>query len=115
MTNTYQIAKKINVASLLKSLIMLAAIAAINLVSVVGFTANQSNLALASNVVGATVSYKITDGYGEYTGHGATKIQASSHAREACIMQKIAAYENRFGVTPDADTADMFIDACINR
>lgn len=62
-----------------------------------------------------TVSYKITDGYGEYTGHGSTQIQAASHAREACIMQKITAYENRFGVTPDADTADMFIDACINR
>lgn len=63
----------------------------------------------------AQVSYKFTDGYGEYSGHGATKIEASSQAREACIMKKVAAYENRFGVTPDADTADLYIDACINR
>jgi hypothetical protein len=62
-----------------------------------------------------TEVYKITDGYGEYAGQGSTKIQAQSGAREACVMAKITAYESRFGVTPDPDTADLMIDACINK
>lgn len=71
--------------------------------------------ATAPQAAAAVVTYKITDGYAEYTGQGATKIMASEQARSACIMQKVSAYENRYGVTPDADTTDLFIDACINR
>jgi hypothetical protein len=59
--------------------------------------------------------YKINDGYGEYTGEGKTKIQAQSGAREACINAKVNMYESRHGVTPDADTADLMIDSCINK
>jgi hypothetical protein len=69
----------------------------------------------SSEAPAKTQTYKITDGYGEYVGQGKTKLQASSNAREACIMQKVMAYESRHGTTPDADTADLFIDACINR
>jgi hypothetical protein len=65
--------------------------------------------------VNAQASYQIEDGYGQYTGYGKTKLQAAGQAREACIMQKVIAYEGRHGVTPDEDTADLFIDACINR
>ncbi len=59
--------------------------------------------------------YKINDGYGEYTGQGQSKIEAQSGAREACVNAKVAAYENRHGVTPDPDTADLMIDSCINK
>jgi hypothetical protein len=62
-----------------------------------------------------TEIYKIDDGYGSYVGQGKTKIQAASGAREACIMAKVNQYEYRHGVTPDADTADLFIDSCINK
>ncbi len=62
-----------------------------------------------------TEIYKITDGYGEYGGQGHTKIEAQSQARESCITSKINSYESKHGVTPDADTADMMIDACINK
>lgn len=62
-----------------------------------------------------TEVYKINDGYGEYAGQGKTKLQAQSGAREACVMAKVAAFESRFGSTPDADTADRMIDACINK
>jgi hypothetical protein len=60
-------------------------------------------------------SYEISDGYGKYTGRGSDKKQALGHAREACVMQKVIAYENRHGSTPDADTTDDYFDACINR
>ncbi len=75
-----------------------------------------SSVGSASNSERAhTEIYTINDGYGEYRGQGKTKIQAQSGAREACVISKVAAYESRFGVTPDADTADLMIDACINK
>lgn len=61
-------------------------------------------------------SYKIEDGYGVYTGQGKTKLQASEGARTGCVLSKVAAYENKNGgITPDTDTVDYFIDACINK
>ncbi|MEQ1665602.1 MAG: hypothetical protein ABL927_09530, partial [Bdellovibrionales bacterium] len=61
-------------------------------------------------------SYKIEDGYGVYTGQGKTKLQASEGARAGCVLSKVDAYENKNGgITPDADTVDYFIDACINK
>jgi len=83
------------------------------LVSTVAGAATETTLA-SHSPAGAT--YKITDGYGTYVGHGATKLQAREQAWEGCVAQKVLAYESRNGgQTPDADTADLFIDACINR
>ena len=99
----------------LKSQVLIGLALGALLVGSQALAANSGQADYASNSTPETVSYKITDGYGEYSGYGATKNQAAGNARTACIMQKVAAYENRFGVTPDEDTADMFIDACINR
>ena len=61
-------------------------------------------------------TYTIQDGYGKYVGQGNTKIQAESNAREKCAQSQFVAYEDRHaGGTPDADTADLMIDACINK
>ena len=61
-------------------------------------------------------TYTIQDGYGKYVGQGNTKIEAESDAREKCAQSQFVAYEDRHaGTTPDADTADLMIDACINK
>lgn len=80
-----------------------------------GAWAAQSSQRELSSHIPKMVTYKITDGYGEYTGTAENKIKASAVARESCIMEKVLAYESRHGVTPDADTTDLFIDACINK
>lgn len=65
---------------------------------------------------GGIQTYTIKDGYGQYDGQGRTKIEAESDAREKCAESQFSAYENRHnGQTPDADTADLMIDACINK
>lgn len=62
------------------------------------------------------ISYKITDGYGTYSGRSSTKIAAQSIARTKCVMNKVISYENNHdGLTPDEDTVDLFFNACINR
>jgi hypothetical protein len=70
---------------------------------------------LSSQSPASTQTYKITDGYGTYVGHGETSLKAREQAWEGCVASKVLQYEARFGATPDADTADLFIDACINR
>ncbi len=70
---------------------------------------------LSSTDVVHTETYKFQDGYGTYVGQGKTKIEAQSQAREKCVQNQVLAYEARHGFTPDADTADMMIDACINK
>ena len=64
---------------------------------------------------GVPATYAIKDGYGEYRGIGATKLKAREMAWEKCVQSKVIAYENRHGNTPDASTADLFIDSCINK
>lgn len=61
-------------------------------------------------------SYTIRDGYGTYVGHGPSKIAAASDARTQCVHHLEVAYEDGHqGTTPDPDTADLMIDACINK
>ena len=76
----------------------------------------SSDLPSVASQNGGSVTYKITDGYGTYTGRASTKIHAAEIARTDCIMNKVAMYESRNGgVTPDADTVDLFIDSCLNK
>jgi hypothetical protein len=70
---------------------------------------------LSSTEVVHTETYKFQDGYGLYVGQGKTKIEAQSQAREKCVQNQVMAYEARHGFTPDPDTADLMIDACINK
>lgn len=73
--------------------------------------ASQEDLASSGEVS----TYAIKDGYGEYRGIGKTKLKAKEMAWEKCAQAKVAAYENRSGQMPDADTADMIIESCINQ
>jgi len=75
----------------------------------------SSTEAVAVGAVTHAETYKFQDGYGTYSGQGSNKIEAQSDAREKCINNQVAGYEARHGVTPDADTADLMIDACINK
>ncbi|OFZ18120.1 MAG: hypothetical protein A2Z20_06125 [Bdellovibrionales bacterium RBG_16_40_8] len=87
-------------------------IAIISLFASIPTFAAEMNLASQAAPI---MSYQIVDADGQYTGHGSTKIEASSEARAACVMRKVEAYERARGVTPDPDRVDDFFDACINR
>ncbi len=61
-------------------------------------------------------TYTIRDGYGQYVGHGPTRIAAASDARTQCIQHLVEVYEEGHnGMTPDPNIADYMIDACINK
>jgi hypothetical protein len=93
---------------------MKSVIIALGLIFSTQALAMQSDLASNTTPV-HTETYKFTDGYGTYAGQGSTKLEAHSQAWESCVSNKVAQYESRHGQTPDADTADLFIDACINK